>query len=368
MKIVIDGRMVGWTGIGRYTSELIDHLQRLDHDSEYVIVVLPQDRERFPKLPANFSLHTADIKPYSLKEQLSLPSILNSLDADLVHFVHFSAPILYRRPRIITIHDLTLVHYKTNRGNGLARIKFELKYWGMRAVLWSAIKRSVALITVTRWVKEDIMSTYGSGLGDRIFPIHLSAEAKLAEPEPLDQFKLDSPFLLYVGNYYPHKNIDRLLEAFAILAQQGPDLKLVLVGQENYFLDQLRLQAKELKIGDRILTPGRISDGELAALYMQAKLFVFPSLSEGFGLPPLEAMAAGTPVISSNATCLPEVLGDAAAYFDPHDPIDMAAKISGLLDDATELERLRRAGLEQVKRFSWETMTKETLEVYKRNR
>jgi glycosyltransferase involved in cell wall biosynthesis len=183
------------------------------------------------------------------------------------------------------------------------------------------------------------------------------------QPEPIESLRVKSPFLLYVGNSYPHKNLENLIQAFAMVRQKRPDLSLVLAGQTDYFYQQL-----QQKVADQtgIIWAGRPSDGQLISLYQQTAAFVFPSLSEGFGLTALEAMSYGAPALAADASCLPEVCGDAAVYFDPRDASDIAAKINDLLSNPQELERLRQAGPARAKQFSWRRMAEQTLAAYEK--
>ena len=178
--------------------------------------------------------------------------------------------------------------------------------------------------------------------------------------------ELVKPYLLYVGNAYPHKNLERLILAFKKLVDDGLDYQLVLVGGEDYFYRKLKLKIEnwKLKIKDGIIFAGFMSDDDLDALYRNASLYVFPSLYEGFGLPPLEAMARGVPVVSSNATCLPEILGDAAFYFNPLDIDDMARVIKETLSSDRARKALIQKGFEQIKKYSWRKMAEETLKLY----
>jgi len=182
--------------------------------------------------------------------------------------------------------------------------------------------------------------------------------------------KFKKPYLLYVGNAYPHKNLERLILAFKKLIKEGLDYQLVLVGGEDYFYKKLKKhlnhfnQAERSTINQKIIFPGFVSDKELGELYKSASLYIFPSLSEGFGLPPLEAMARGVPVVSSNATCLPEILGDAVIYFDPLDINDMAKQIKKALLGENLRKKLIKKGLEQIKKYSWKKMARETLAFY----
>jgi glycosyltransferase involved in cell wall biosynthesis len=371
MNIVIDGRMIGWTGIGRYTRHLLDELQQLDHDNSYIVLLQKKDLDTWQPSQANFRKELADYAPYSFGEQLGLCIKLYSLHADLVHFPSFNGPVFYLGHRMFTIADLTLLRHETARGGGLIKLIYRVKNLAMRFVFRDAVMRSQALLTYTEYVKKDILNHYKNsifrGRLNKITPIHLAvdnlASVKASQP---DIMKGGKPFLLYAGNYYPSKNIGRLLEALVEVRKNKPDLELVLIGKEDHFQKQLQQQAEQLGLGGAVVFTGFVPDSQLVWYYQHTALFVFPSLSEGFGLTPLEAMAAGTPVISSDASCMPEVLGRAAAYFDPKDPGDMATKIESLLDSSAELGRLRKAGLEQVKKYSWHKMAEETLSIYKK--
>ncbi|MBU0721871.1 glycosyltransferase family 4 protein [Patescibacteria group bacterium] len=174
---------------------------------------------------------------------------------------------------------------------------------------------------------------------------------------------ISQPYLLYVGNAYPHKNLEGLIKVFFEINKKLPGLKLILAGGEDYFYIRLKQYAK--KFSNNIIFLGHVPDSELKALYAKAALYVFPSFYEGFGLPPIEAMAHGLVVVSSNKTCLPEILGQAALYFNPEDEIDMKNKIEQALADEKLRENLRNRGYEQAKKYSWSRCTSQTLKVYK---
>ncbi|MBW3537870.1 glycosyltransferase family 4 protein [Candidatus Parcubacteria bacterium] len=372
MKIVIDGRIfgTGWMGIGRYSEELVRQLPELDHSNRYVVLLRRKEFDSWQPQSPNLTKQLADYKPYGLKEQLLLPLLLYRLRPDLVHFLHFSVPLAYFGRYVVTVHDLTLVKYKNIRGAGLKKVVYQLKYWLMLLVIRHAVMVAKAIIVPTGFVKDDILAKYRPGqtqgaLSGKVSVTHEAVNPLMAQPAPIDRFGITGDYLLYVGNAYDYKNLSRLIEAFAALAPQFPGLSLVLAGKEDYFYRQRQRLARRLDLEGRVIFSGFVEDGELVSLYRQAKLFVFPSLSEGFGLPPLEAMAQGSPVIGSDASCMPEVCGDAAAYFDPLDPQDMAAKIAALLNDPAELERLKQAGPKHIKRFSWRRMAEQTLTVYR---
>jgi glycosyltransferase involved in cell wall biosynthesis len=370
MRIVIDARTLGWTGIGRYVHHLLLELEKLDEVTEYIILLRDADRGRWQPTSANFTVVTANMEPYSLAEQTQLPGLLRSLKPDLVHFAQFSAPLLYRGPSVVTIHDLTLVNFRNVRGSGWRKVVYEVKYWAGRLVLWNITHTAKQIITDARFVRSELLTHRGSGLlavkPDKVTAIHLATDFTQIMAKKPDWIDAKVPFALYVGNYYPNKNIGRLLEAFRLVAGKDQQTKLVLVGKSDYFQKQLQQKAADLGLVDRVVFPGFVPDEELGWLYEHARLYAYVSLSEGFGIPGLEAMAASVPVLSSNASCLPEVYGEAALYCDPMDTGDMAEKMIRLLSDEPLRRQLVTAGKKQVASYSWQRMAGETLVVYRR--
>ncbi len=366
MKIVLDGRIygTGWTGIGRYTEQIITELQKLDHDNEYIVLLRKDVYQSWQPAARNFKKVLADYKPYGFKEQTLLPLRLYFMRPDLVHFFHFAVPVAYFKKYVVTIHDLTLVEYKNIRGSGFKKLIYEIKYWLMRWVIGRAAKASRAVITPTDWVKRQIIEQYHVD-EKKVTATHEAVDPLSAQPASIEALGVKQPFLLYLGNAYEYKNLPRLIEAFAKLNRL--ELSLVLAGKKDYFYQKLEESLSEFNLDNRLIFTGFVNDGQAMSLYKQAELFVFPSLAEGFGLPALEAMAQGTPVLSSNASCMPEVYGDAAAYFDPLDESDIAKQIENLLDDPQKRAELSKRGLEHVKKFSWQKTATQTLEVYKKS-
>lgn len=365
MRIGIDARMIGWTGIGRYTRALLDELQVLDHDNEYTVFLQGRDWNSWEPTAANFSKVLADFEPYSLGEQTGFSRSLKRTRLDLVHFLNFNSPAFYGGKRVTTVHDLTLVDYDTSRRGGAAKLVYNSKKQAMKAQLREALKRSAFIITDTEYVRHDLI---GRGLAHsantRAIPLGFSVPAvpeykKDASPYP------DSEILLYVGNYYPYKNIGRLIEAMPKILETQPKAKLVLAGKGDVYQAALRAQVIDLNLEDAVKFTGYITDAELQRLYRHAAAYVFPSLSEGFGLPGLEAMEHGLPVAAAQATCLPEVYGEAAVYFNPHDPSEIAETVTNLLSDSKLRAKLKKAGYERLKTFSWRQMAEQTLEVYR---
>lgn len=358
MKIVIDARLIKQSGIGRYLERLVTNLLEIDQHNQYVLLVRPEDESQLQHLiKPNCSFVHAPYRWFSLGEQTKLPALISSLKPDLVHFPNFNAPLLYRGPFVATIHDLTLLRFKNIRGGAAHHLIYDAKLPALRLSLRHAVKNSRKVIVPTEFVARDVIQTY------RVPASHVAMTYEASDPFVAESGSLPPavkpPFLLYVGNSYPNKNLRRLVEAFEQLRQKNPGLQLVIAGKPDYWQGGLKRQAP-----DGVIFTGFVDDAELAGLYQKAEAFVFPSLSEGFGLPPLEAMQAGLPVISSHATCLPEVLGEAAIYFDPTDPADMAAKIEQVLTNKKLRQELVKKGQTQVKKYSWRHMAEQTLAIY----
>ena len=365
MKIAIDGRWVKQTGIGRYVEETTRGISRLDKENKYSFLL--RDKNSYTLAAKNFKFITADYRQFTAGEQFGLLKIINAIKPDLVHFPNFAFPILYRGRFVITIHDLTLFHFKTINSSKNPRVVYEIKHLAMRLTFWLGIRRAQTILVPTEYVKQAILQKY-KVKSSKIVVTHEAAEPALKQSRvDLAKLNITKPYILYVGNVYPHKNIERLILSVGKLTQElSEDVQLVMVGKRDVFSSRVEQEVESAKLQDRIIFTGFVSDEELAGLYCSAELFVFPSLSEGFGLPGLEAMTYGLPVASSNATCLPEVYGDAAEYFDPTSIDNMAEVIAKLLKDKKRRTELTKKGYEQVKKFSWEDTARKTLEVYKK--
>lgn len=368
MHIGIDARFYGpaQKGLGRYVQKLITYLEKLDSEHTFTVLMRSENWNEYAPENPRFRKALADIPWYSVHEQLQLPRLLRSHHFDLIHFPHYNVPLLYRQPFIVTIHDLIVSRFPTRRASTLGPIKYWAKQKAYLAVIRSAVHRAKAILTVSEFSKREVLSAY------HVPPekITVTYEAVDPMPTPTDaaavvaRYRLERPYLLYVGNAYPHKNLERLLTVFVRLREHRPDLQLLLVGKIEYFYARLQARAKELGIADAVLFTGYVPDEALGVLYAHAMLYVFPSIDEGFGLPPLEAMQGGAAVASSNTSCMPEVLGEAASFFRPDDERDMLHVISRLLDHPEERAALRERGYEQVHRYSWDSLARTTLDVY----
>ncbi len=385
MKIGIDARFFGpkAKGLGRYTQKLIEGLEQADKQNDYLVFFLLENFDNYQPRNPRFKKVLANWKWYSLGEQLFFPWQLYRQRIDLMHFTHFNAPMFYRRPMVVTIHDLILQRWPTYKNNILSRLKYFFKNLGYKIVIRSALDRARKIIAVSQFVKNDIIKTFGVAEG-KIGVIYEGApeiansQSLIADRGILEKYGIKKPYLLYVGNAYPHKNLARLIEAFKILVEGGrDDLQLVLVGEEDYFYCCLKkyynsvilrstteLLEKRRSEKRRVIFTGFVPEEEIHNLYANASPYVFPSLCEGFGLPPLEAMTYGVPVATSRATCLPEIIGQAAHYFDGENSQDMADKIDEVLSDGNLREKLVRQGFEQVKKYSWRKMAEETQKIY----
>ncbi|MFH1509020.1 MAG: glycosyltransferase family 1 protein [bacterium] len=375
MKIGIDARFAGpmAKGLGRYTQRLIANLIEIDKNNEYVLFLnkenfnLFAESQRIKKVQANF-------RWYTLTEQIKLPRLLKKEKLDLVHFPHFNVPILYKQPFVVTLHDLIITHFPSRRATTLGPFFYFFKQLAYRYVTRSAVKRAKKVITVSNYSKAEIVKHFKIP-DTKIAVTYEAADKKCLQvneefiSKTLNKFGIKKDYILYVGNAHPHKNLDRLIEAFKIICKKRNDLKLVLVGKKDYFYSRLEEESIKNHSADfmkNVKFPGFVTDRELAALYRQASLYVFPSLYEGFGLPPIEAMTCGIPVISANTSCLPEILGEAADYFDPYKTEEMAQKIIDLIDDEEKKCDLINKGFSLIKKYSWHNLAEKTLDIYEK--
>ncbi len=356
MKIAIDARMYNESGIGRYIRNLLNQLQVQDKENEYFVLLLKKDFDNL-NFSKNFKKTLADFRWYGISEQIKLLKILYKLKPALVHFPHFNVPLFFNGKFIVTIHDLIHQHFQMRRATLHDPLTYKIKKLGYNAIFKNAINKSLKILVPSNYVKNLLISEW-----------KMDSEKIVVTPEAVDDkiFKVDKkssiqlPYLFYVGNAHPHKNVEGLIKVFLLLKKNHKDLKLVFSGSDHYFWQRIK---KEFAQKDIIYT-GYVTDEELASLYKGASVFVMPSYEEGFGIPLLEAMALGCPVVSSNAGSLKEVGGNAAIYFDPKDIGDMVEKIDLILNSEKLRKDLIEKGKERVKLFSWEKLAKQTLEVY----
>jgi glycosyltransferase involved in cell wall biosynthesis len=357
--VAIDARESG-TSTGRYVDKLIEYLYKLRPDLDIVILAKPQRLDFFKAIVPEFKTLSCQFREFTFAEQLSYLRQLHKLHADLVHFSIVQQPVLYRGKTVTTMQDLTTVRFKNPSKNPIV---FFIKQNIYIVVNKWVARKSQALITATQYVKDDVVNF------THVDPVKITVTYEAADvitkpAEPLTTL-VGKQYIMYLGRPMPHKNLERLIEAYAKLKPTQPNLQLVLAGQKDANYDQIEAMVKTQDISDVFFT-GFISEGQLRWLYEHCAAYVFPSLSEGFGLPGLEAMVHGAPVVCSNASCLPEVYGDAVHYFDPLNVEAITKAISEVLTDNVLRQRLIAAGQAQVKKYSWQRMAEQTLEVYKK--
>ena len=364
MRIGIDARKLHDFGIGTYIRNLLRHLGRLDRQTEFVILCRSEDRETLAATGQNFRAVPESAANYSVAEQVRIPLALRREGVTLFHAPHYVLPPLVRCRSVVTIHDCIHLMFPQYLPNRLA-----LAY--ARTSINLAARRATRVMTVSESSKRDILR-FVDVEPDRIDVIYNAYDERF-EIEPCEEdvvrvrerYQLHDEFVLYAGNVKPHKNLERLIEAFNLLRARGFDhLKLVLIGDEISKYAALRRAVHRHQLHKYVRFLGYMPHETLAVMYRLAGVFVFPSLYEGFGLPPLEAMASGTPVVTSNVSSLPEVAADAAILVDPYDPSAIADGIERVLGDEGLRADLRRRGLARARQFSWEQSVRRVREIY----
>jgi glycosyltransferase involved in cell wall biosynthesis len=380
MKIGIDARFYGslGKGLGRYTQKLIEHLELTDTDNQYVIFLRRENFDEYQPKNPNFTKVLADYQWYSFSEQFLFPLLLRRFHFDVMHFPHFNVPVLYRGKFIVTIHDLILIHFPTQRATTLHPIWYQFKFLAYKFAIWWAIHRSRHIMTVSEYTKQDILAHYKID-ADKITVSYEAADdfcrysshkqsLEILQKHGLthnddveENYDIIKPYLLYVGNAYPHKNLEALITA--LHQDELRDVLLVLVGKEDYFYRRLKQKVQKENM-DNVVFVGFVPDDELDVLYRFGRAYVFPSLYEGFGLPPLEAMSKGLPVLATQATSLPEVLGDAVFYYDPYQRDAFVLSLRRIWDDTIMRQNLRKKGYIKARKYQWQYMAQATMKQY----
>jgi glycosyltransferase involved in cell wall biosynthesis len=378
MKIGIDARFFGTSGkgLGRYTQKLVEELEKIDHNNQYYIFLNKHNFDEYiPKNP-NFHKVLANIPWYSWQEQIIFPRILSKYKLNLVHFLHFNIPLFYRKPYFVTIHDLILLEYPTRKASKLNSIMYWVKNLGYRLAIMNAVYTSKKVITISKYTQQSIYKHFHISQ-NKMTMIYEGVDLERFNPLNSQKFNFDkfkikpSKYILYVGNVYPHKNIDKLIDVFYTLKQRkdiDKDLKLVLVGKKDYFFENIIEQVKSLDLEKSVIFPGYVPDEELISLYENSLFYVFPSLYEGFGLPPLEAIALGAPIVISNATCLPEIFGEYIEYFDPKSTDNMQEVLYNFIKDNKKRELQKKYHQDILNKYSWSDMAESTKKLYNKSK
>ena len=353
-------------GAGNYMYRLVEALLRLDTAHAFVVFAGPSDRDAWgvPTPPHRVETVAAAARVVTrlVWEQVRLPMAALRLRLDLLHSTHYTSPLALRVPSVVTFCDMTFVH----RPDLHVRVKRLLFPLLMRA----SVARARRLIAISESTRRDMLATYALD-PVRVVTVPLAAGPQW-RPLPADRVRdaasryglTPGGYVLYVGVLEPRKNVPRLVEAFARLAAARPGLVLALGGKRGWMADAVDVAIQSAALGDRIRLLGYVPDADLPALVGGASVFVYPSLYEGFGLPVLEAMACGAPVITTNVSSMPEVAGDGALMIAPDDVTALSSAMARVLDDRAFAADLGRRAMAEASRFSWDRCARETVEVY----
>jgi glycosyltransferase involved in cell wall biosynthesis len=360
MVIGIDARLWDQTGVGRYIRNLVINLLKIDKKNTYVLFVKKSDLESVEKLSQErLKIVIADIKWHSLKEQLNLSKILEKEKVDIMHFPYFSIPLSYRKPFVITIHDLIIDHFPTGQASTLPLSFYHIKRLAYKFISKNSARNAKKIIVPSVATRDEVMD-HLKVKEDKIVITYEGFDKGISKSPRVIEGTPEKSYFLYVGNAYPHKNLETLVKAFEKLRLEVNDLKLILVGKEDFFYKRL----KEKTADKNVVFYGEATDSELHHLYEKALALVAPSLMEGFGLPVLEAMGERTLVICSNIPSFKEVANDCAIYFDPLSSEDLKEELKKVYNNKKAFAELVEKGYKRAGDFSWEKMARETLNVY----
>ncbi len=372
MKVGIDIRRLTEFGVGTYLRNVVRTLGRLDEENQYVLIGSPEKSREFTSVFPNFTSAALPFADNTLKGHFELRSIVRQTGCDVVHIPHLSwAPLALPCPYVMTVHDvLSQMSRESPRSAPRRKVNFRLTS--------RALHKSARILAVSQFTKSELESLFKippsriEVIYNAIDERFLSGHASKAECESIaERYQVNTPFLLYAGAISPHKNLVRIIEAFSVLKAElkkdakFDDLKLIIIGDDLSSHQDLRRAVVRGDVQNDVRFLGFVPIDVLRIFYDAAKVFVFPSLHEGFGLPPLEAMAHGTPVVTSNSSSLPEVTGNAAVLVNPENVFDIMRALQRTLLDRPLREKLKQRGYAQVQRFSWPSSVGRILEVYR---
>ncbi|MBU2602637.1 MAG: glycosyltransferase family 4 protein [Actinobacteria bacterium] len=362
MRIGFDARTIDWSGIGTYSRNLLTQFAGADLD---VVVFCPDGkRESVPPAPL-FSLVSTNIDPLSRSGRAVFAGMVEQSGVDLLHVPSHYAPVPVAVPLVATVHDVIPLIYPRTVRNPIARARY-------RRQLARTLGAARCIITVSQ-ISQSTLTGFAGVAPEKVRVIQNGVSRQfqqVSDPEALEavrrRYRLPERFALWVGDFRPNKNLEFLVSSWALVQESlGEPLTLVMAGSQEGEFRKIGREVSRRGLDDHVVFPGFIRDADLAAVYSAADVFVFPSLYEGFGLPPLEAMACGTPCVVSNSSALPEVTGRAAMLFNPTSAGQLAECVTRVLTDEELNGNLRREGLRQSALFSWENAAAETLQVYR---
>jgi len=369
LHIAIDARRIRDFGIGTYIRSLVHALASIDTNNRYTLVCGPGEVRTLAGLPENFHTAIYAHDDHTATDHVMFPLFLRGLSPDLVHIPLNRVPLLMIKPYVVTIHDMANLFFEEESGFRMRLRRFRFRRGLVRA------NRVIAVSEATKRDVENLMGVPPHRIR-RVYNApdpefgHKAAMSADEKQRILERYQINYPFLLYAGNIRRHKNVPRLVEAFAVVREQlanhsnYSDLRLVIIGDTISQYPEVRQAVIKSKMEHQVRFLGFVPFETLRCFYESAAAFVFPSRYEGFGLPPLEAMACGTPVVTSNVSSLPEVVGDAAILVKPENVFDIARGIREVLTDEPVRAELIRRGHEQAARFSWERTARQVLDIY----
>jgi glycosyltransferase involved in cell wall biosynthesis len=372
LHIVIDARRIRDFGIGTYIRSLVQALSVIDTTNHYTLVSGPGDVGSLRGLPENFGTAIYPRKDDSHLDNVLFPIYLRGLSPDLVHIPLNRVPLLMIQPYVVTVHDLANLFFELEE---YTRLRMQLR----RYRLIRGLERASRVIAVSEATRRDVGKVAGVA-PHRLRLVYNAPDPGFLAPSGagdceerrriMERYQIEYPFLLYAGNIRRHKNVPRLVEAFTVVREQLAthpvyhDLHLVIIGDTLSQFPAVRQTVIRSRVEHMVRFLGFVPFETLRCFYQSAAAFVFPSRYEGFGLPPLEAMACGAPVVTSNVSSLPEVVGDAAVLVNPENVFDIVRGIRDVLLDEPLRAGLIRRGREQASRFSWSRTAREVLEIY----
>lgn len=374
MIIALDVRRIRDFGVGTYIRNLLQAMAAQNSPHQFHLIGSAEDLRQMPSLPANFQIETYGRRDSARSDHFGLPQLLGNLRVDLTHIPFHRVPLMLRRPYVVTIHDLSSLFYDDAKGMLHAARVFRLK---------RGLARASRIIAVSGATRRDVVNLVPQAV-DRVRLIYNAPDPQFLErgqaDSPaatamerhriLERYQIRYPFLLYAGSIRPQKNIPRLIEAFAVVRHKLEDhggyrdLRLIIIGDDISRYPDVRRAVIQSRVEQSVRFLGFVPLETLRIFHELAAAFVFPSLYEGFGLPPLEAMASGTPVIASQVSSLPEVVGGAAMLVNPENVFDIARGITEVLLNPELREELITKGRRQAARFSWARTAQEVLTLY----
>jgi glycosyltransferase involved in cell wall biosynthesis len=372
LNIVIDARRIRDFGIGTYIRSLVQALSAIDTTNRYILVSRPGDVRVLSGLPENFGISIYPRADGSQMDNLLFPMYLRGLSPDLVHIPLNRVPLFMIQPYVVTVHDLANLFFEMEE---YSRLRIQLRRYRLNR----GLLRASRVIAVSEATRRDVEKFAGVepyrmrmvyNAPDPGFLAPDTADSSEGRRRIMERYQIQHPFLLYAGNIRRHKNVPRLVEAFAVVREQLAshplygDLRLVIIGDTLSQFPAVRQTVIRSRVEPVVRFLGFVPFETLRCFYQSAAAFVFPSRYEGFGLPPLEAMACGAPVVTSDVSSLPEVVGDAAVLVNPENVFDIVRGIRDVLLDEPLRAGLIQRGREQASRFSWSRTARQVLEIY----